>query len=168
MTVRCNNFPGTLIKERETLWVFDKSSLKSFSCGKSVLGESDLKEAETTFTVFQIHLFGIKVEQRPAESRRLGLLEGLQLRHLADNLHAGSDRHTTTVTGLSMGPVLIHLVFWGDNVTRHGHKLSWRITSLVMHRRFESKLRSRWKSHISYCVQVMDLIKMMIYISEDG
>lgn len=137
-------------------------------CVKSVVWESDLEEAETIFTVFQIHLLGVKVIQPPAESRRLGLLEGLHLRGLVDGLQrAGSARHTATGSFISMLPVLIHFVFRGDTITWREDHLSWRITSLVTHQRSESKLTSRQKLSISYCIlnKVVDLF-YMIHISD--
>lgn len=139
----------------------------SFSyCIKSVVWEPDLEEAETIFTVFQTHFFWIKAEQCPAESRRLGLLKGLQLRYLADGLRrVGSDRHTATVTGISLVPVFIRLVFGGDTVPRHEDQLSWRIASSIgSHWRSRSELRNTQKSHVSHCMssEMVNLIWLKI------
>lgn len=111
---------------------------------QSVVSVADLEEAETIFTVFQIQVLRVKVTQRPAESRRLGLLEGLQLRRLADGLRR-SDRRNAAVTGVFVAPVVVRLVLGGD--TRH--ELSRHIASLVIHRGSESGLKSRGKSYIS-------------------
>lgn len=124
----------------------------------SVVWEPHLEEAETTFTVFKIHLFGVKVVQSPAESWRLGLLEGLHFRHLADDLQrAGSNKRTTAVTVVSVVPVLIHFVFRGDTVARREHQVSWRIPLLVTHGSSESKLKSRQKSHHVCSNEVVNL-----------
>lgn len=74
----------------------------------SVVGESHLEEAETTFAVLQVGVFGVEVVQSPAESWRLGLLEGLHLRRLAAGLQRAA------VTAASLVPVLICSVFGGD------------------------------------------------------
>lgn len=111
----------------------------------SVVWEAHLAEAETTFAIFQIHLVGVEVVQRPAESWQCGLLEGLHLEHLANSLQrAGGDKHTVTV--VSVVPVLIRFAFLDGTLTRREHQVCWWITLLVPRLNSDSRLRNRQKS----------------------
>lgn len=114
---------------------------------------SDLEEAEMIFTVLQIHLLGVKITQRPAESQRMRL----QLRRLAAaRLHAGSDRCTATVTGVAVMPVLIHFCV---TVTGLEDQISQVVPSVVvccsdetLKRQRESHVRfSTFKWHSVFC-----------------
>lgn len=114
-------------------------------CTNSVVWVAHLEEAEKIFAVFQIHFFWFKVTQCSAQSWRLELLEGLQLRCLADGL-LRTDRRTATVAGV---PVVILFVFWCDSVTSREDQLSWQITSVAIHWCSVSSLKCGRKSNIS-------------------